>query len=86
MKEYNKIHKTDLKLLMLPVAHPELNPIELMWSGIKKHVRTHNKTFKMKDIKPLAETYRDTQDEKNHWKKCYKHMEKVINNYWDVNE
>jgi hypothetical protein len=86
MKECNKINNTDLKLLMLPVAHPELNPIELMWSGIKKHVRNNNKTFNMKDIKPLAEDYRDIQDRKNHWMKCYKHMGIILRSFIPTEE
>ena len=29
----------------LPVAHPELNPIELTWSVIKGYVAKHNKVY-----------------------------------------
>ena len=30
------------KVLRLPVAHPELNPIELAWSVVKGYVAKHN--------------------------------------------
>ena len=31
------------RVLRLPVAHPELNPIELAWSVVKGYVAKHNK-------------------------------------------
>jgi hypothetical protein len=34
----------DIKLLWLPVAHCELNPIELIWSHVKGEVARNNKT------------------------------------------
>jgi len=46
-KENNKT------VLRLPPYHCELNPIELAWSSVKHYVRTHNNTFKIKDVKEL---------------------------------
>ncbi|XP_050431104.1 uncharacterized protein LOC126839733 [Adelges cooleyi] len=37
-------------ILRLPPYHCELNPIELAWSSVKSYVRTHNNTFKLKDV------------------------------------
>lgn len=48
-KDNNKI------VLRLPPYHCELNPIELAWSSVKSYVRTHNSTFKLKDVKELLE-------------------------------
>jgi len=42
-------------VLRLPPYHCELNPIELAWSSVKSYVRTHNSTFKLKDVKELLE-------------------------------
>jgi hypothetical protein len=33
---WNEDHGTDIKILFLPVAHPHLNRIELIWSRIKE--------------------------------------------------
>ena len=34
--------KYNVKILFLPVAHPELNPIELVWSMLKKYIKEKN--------------------------------------------
>jgi transposase len=40
--QFNEKNNTDIKVLYLPVAHPQLNPIEMVWNRIKTHVRQHN--------------------------------------------
>lgn len=37
------------------MAHPKLNPIELMWGEMKCYVREKNREFTMSHIKQLAE-------------------------------
>jgi transposase len=37
-----RIPAGDIKLLILPIHHPELNPIERMWGRLKKHVSENN--------------------------------------------
>jgi len=49
--EYAKDNKK--LVLRLPPYHCELNPIELAWSTVKNYVRTHNSTFKIKDVLEL---------------------------------
>ena len=46
---------TDIRLLLLPVAHPALNHIELMWGQIKRYVRDNNCDFTITHIRELAE-------------------------------
>lgn len=46
-KEHNKT------VLRLPSYHCELNPIEMVWSMVKGHVKSHNNTFKINDVKIL---------------------------------
>ncbi|XP_048373846.1 uncharacterized protein LOC125445060 [Sphaerodactylus townsendi] len=43
------------QVLRLPPYHAELNPIELAWTQIKRHVAINNNTFKLNDVKNLFE-------------------------------
>ncbi|CAI6370691.1 unnamed protein product [Macrosiphum euphorbiae] len=45
--EYVKSHGKEV--LRLPPYHCELNPIELAWAFVKKHVKMNNTTFKLAD-------------------------------------
>ena len=38
-------HRFGHEVVRLPIAHCELNPIELAWSVVKRHCRTRNKSF-----------------------------------------
>ena len=40
----------DIKILFLPVAHPELNPIEMVWSFIKRKVASRNLHFNLTHV------------------------------------
>lgn len=42
-------------VLRLPPYHPELNPIEKIWALVKNYVAAHNTTFKLDDVRKLAE-------------------------------
>ncbi|KAF4532072.1 hypothetical protein B566_EDAN015121 [Ephemera danica] len=44
----------DVKILWLPVAHCELNAIELIWAYVKAAVSKENGTFKIKDVVELC--------------------------------
>lgn len=44
-----------IKILMLPVAHPELNPIELVWAYMKNYVAFHNFKFNMTAVQEDTE-------------------------------
>ena len=39
-----------IKILFLPVAHPELNPIEMVWGFVKRTVAAQNMTFKLSAV------------------------------------
>ncbi|XP_025421255.1 uncharacterized protein LOC112691304 [Sipha flava] len=43
-------------ILRLPPYHCELNPIELAWAMVKGHVKQHNTTYKIDDVKILLNT------------------------------
>lgn len=40
-------------MLFLPVANPDLSPIELVWQDLKSYVRRHNVDFTMSHVKEL---------------------------------
>ena len=44
----------NIDILFLPVAHPELNPIEMVWYNIKKKVPAKNMDFKLSSVKEHA--------------------------------
>ncbi|XP_025206090.1 uncharacterized protein LOC112602300 [Melanaphis sacchari] len=41
-------------VLRLPTNHCELNPMELVWEMVKSYVRQHSISFKIEDVKALA--------------------------------
>lgn len=70
-------------VLRLPPYHCELNPIELVWSQVKRHVGMHNTKFKNNLMTPLIENAFDTVSEQQ-WKNYCKHVEKVEENMWEA--
>ena len=73
------------KVLFLPVHHPELNPIELIWARVKhdcgavfsnrtsvKEQRQHLEASFKKDITPAYCT------------KVYEHVQKIEEKYWQT--
>ena len=69
-------------VLRLPVAHPELNPIELAWSLVKGYVAKNNKKFTLKEIESLVpEGIKKVTPPL--WKKFVEHTEKVEDEYWE---
>jgi transposase len=45
----------DVEILWLPVAHPMMNPIELLWAQIKNDIRRKNRYFTIKQVKELGQ-------------------------------
>ena len=54
----DKYEEGDFKIvvLFLPVAHPELNPIEMVWGQIKRKVASKNMDFKLSSVEELTRT------------------------------
>ena len=40
----------NIKILFLPVAHPELNPIEMFWSKMKRSIAGKNMTHRLSAV------------------------------------
>lgn len=67
--------------LRLPPYHPQLNPIELIWAEMKKHVALANTTFKLKDIKQHTKDALSSIS-KEYWQKCERHVRTIEEKYW----
>ncbi len=44
----------DIKILFLPVSHPELNPMEMIWSYVKRKVGKNNLEFKLCEVEEFT--------------------------------
>jgi hypothetical protein len=44
----------NIKILMFPVTHPELNPIEYVWGIVKRTVPSQNFTNNLKEVERLT--------------------------------
>ena len=69
-------------MLRLPVAHSELNAIELIWALCKGEVARKNTTFKMADVKRLMEDFLG-KVKASHLKAAINHVIKVEDEFWD---
>lgn len=85
LDKWNGDHATDIKVLFLPVAHPQLNPIEMMWSWLKEHVKKNNHDFKMSTVKGLV-LARQQQLNAEWWGKACSHASKFAMEYVEADE
>jgi transposase len=54
VNEWNAMHNSDIRTLLLPVAHPQLNPIELVWSWVKVEVAKRNTAHTMSALHAIT--------------------------------
>ncbi len=74
------IHTAGHTVIRLPVAHCELNPIELAWASVKGYVAKHNKSFTMTETKQLTiDGFKHTTTDM--WRSFCRHVVDVENNY-----
>ena len=77
--DYNQLNPgRHLALLILPVATPQLNPIENMWCGQKQHVRKWNFKYTMAEIQRLAMEKYHSQTAED-WEKQFNKMLRFAN-------
>ena len=70
----------NIKILFLPVAHPELNPIEIVWGRVKRAVARNNLTFQLAAVE--QETKRQVDNISAHdFKKFANHAKKEEEKY-----
>lgn len=68
--------------LRLPPYHPDLNPIEMIWSLIKNHVALKNTTFKLNDCIALVHE-KITEITTEDWAKRCQHARDVEDKYME---
>ena len=72
------------EVVRLPVAHCELNPIEMAWSQMKHYIKTHNLKFTLSEMEWLTHIAFTTVTP-DHWKSLLAHVkEKVVHHYWEA--
>ncbi len=75
------IHRHGHIVLRLPVAHCELNPIELAWASGKGYVAKHNKDYNLKVVERLVpECFQHTTDM---WRRFCRHVVDIENEYFE---
>jgi len=79
VKEIVEASNKDLKILWLPIAHCEFNPIELVWSAVKGEVSRRNKTFKIADVLKLILEVINSDCIREIWPRCVEHVIKLEN-------
>jgi transposase len=73
------------KLVFLPVHHPELNPIELIWATVKNHcggVFSNSTSFK-DQRRHLEESFRNDIT-REHCQNVYQHVQAIEEKYWQT--
>jgi transposase len=75
--------QNNVKVLRLPPYHCELNPIEMVWSQVKRHVAVNNSTFKAKDMEDLIKKAFSNVTSDN-WKNYIQHVMTLENKFWEV--
>jgi hypothetical protein len=68
--------ESNIPVLRLPPYHPELNPIEKIWALVKNHVAAYSTTFKLDDVRKLAEAKLEAVTVQQ-WQNICSHVEKI---------
>ena len=86
LKEFNSQNGSDIQALVLPVAHPRLNPIEMCWGNAKNHVAQNNRDFTMNGVIASFKERIAAQGRESFWKKSYQKMREEMNLYIRMDE
>uniref|UniRef100_A0A8D8U0L3 Tc1-like transposase DDE domain-containing protein n=1 Tax=Cacopsylla melanoneura TaxID=428564 RepID=A0A8D8U0L3_9HEMI len=68
--------------LRLPPYHPDLNPIELIWSQLKGRVAKRNVNFSMSEVTKLVTEECNAITEED-WRRCCNHTRKIEEAYME---
>ena len=69
------------EVIRLPVAHTELNPIELAWAVVKDYCRKNNQLFTLKGIEALIpQGFQQCSPDK--FKHFCEHVKQIEEDFW----
>ena len=85
VKQWNGEKGTDIQVNVLPIAHPQLNPIEMVWCWLKSYVKSNNHDFSMPTIERLAKE-RVNQLGAEYWAKAFAKMREFADDCWTTDE
>ena len=69
-------------MLRLPVAHCELNPIELAWASVKGYVAKHNRDYNLGEVERLVpDGFEHTTSDM--WRRFCRHVVDIENEYFE---
>ncbi len=74
-----------IEVIYLPVSHPELNPIELMWARVKGSIRRNNCDFTMRSLESLGDAAIGEITAAD-WVKAETHCTQIENKYYALYE
>ena len=77
-----RVDNFGVRALILPVVHPELNPIEMVWSLLKRKCAQRNMNFELSEVERTAQEVLE-----NFSAECFasydSHVQEVEQTYWD---
>ncbi len=84
--DYNNANPgRNLRFLLLPIATPQLNPIELIWSYIKAEARKQNHDYSTTTLKTILENIVSGMKEKL-FENNFNHSRKFLEAQWKLDE
>ena len=86
INQWNIDNCTDIKILLLPIAHPQLNPIELVWSWVKTEVGKKNTDFKMSTVKATKTLERINEITPEMWRSSCLKSDEHARQYMEVDD
>lgn len=79
------VENEEHKILFLPVHHPELNPIELVWSRAKNHcARLFSNKTTFQDQRTHLEQALGNEIDLEYCAKTFEHIRQVEEKYWEA--
>jgi len=79
--DWNSSYETDIRINILPIAHPQLNLIEQIWNWTKDYVKSNNHDISMRSVEKLI-----AEIDREWWRKACQGSHEFALGYQEVNE